>query len=68
MFIVSEILSFYFVYDIPTMLYCLVHGNAIRETFLVTSNEKMGVSQLREIIRQEKEHYFNNTDANQLIL
>ena len=52
------------------MLYCLVLGEAIRNTFLVTINEKTEVPELREIIRKKKEYYFNDlkADADQLIL
>ena len=52
------------------MLYCLVLGEAIRNTFLVTINEKTRVPELREIIRKKKEYYFNDlkADADQLIL
>ena len=45
------------------MLYCLVLGEAIRNTFLVTINEKTEVSELSEIIRKKKEYYFNNLKA-----
>ena len=52
------------------MLYCLVLGEAIRNTFLVTINEKTEVPELREIIRKKKEYYFDDlkADADQLIL
>ena len=52
------------------MLYCLVLGEAIRNTFLVTINEKTEVPELRETIRKKKEYYFNDlkADADQLIL
>ena len=50
------------------MLYCLVLGEAIRNTFLVTINEKTEVPELREIIRKKKEYYFNDLKADQLIL
>jgi len=53
----------------PLTLVCLVHGeNPLENAFSIDVDENTTISKLKEVIKAKKIHYFENIDANRLIL